>query len=159
MWQQKDILDDDILEIIIGQLTGGQKKFEFNKLQLVTGDQVTSMATVTVAKDGDTEEKAGIGHGPVEAIMTAVNSFLDYSPKLVDWQIQSITKGRDAQGLTHVKVSQDGKIYSGRGLSVNILESSAKAYIDAINKIERYMEVGGESNGDDHYGENISSTL
>ena len=156
---KKDILDDDILEIIIGQLTGGQKKFEFNKLQLVTGDQVTSMATVTVAKDGDTEEKAGIGHGPVEAIMTAVNSFLDYSPKLVDWQIQSITKGRDAQGLTHVKVSQDGKIYSGRGLSVNILESSAKAYIDAINKIERYMEVGGESNGDDHYGENISSTL
>lgn len=140
----KDVLDDDIIEIIIGQLTGGQKKFDFSKLQLVTGDHVTSMATVTIDSLGESQEKAGLGHGPVDAIITAINSFLSYSPKLIDYQIQSITKGRDAQGLVHVKVNQDGKTFSGRGLSVNILESSAKAYIDAINKIERYQESGGE---------------
>ncbi len=156
---KKDILDDDILEIIIGQLTGGQKKFDFNKLQLVTGDQVTSMATVTIATKDGADERAGIGNGPVDAIITAINSFLPYNPKLSDYQIQSITKGRDAQGLVHVKVVHDGKLYSGRGLSINILESSAKAYIDAINKIERYQEVGGDTHGNDHYGENISSTL
>lgn len=156
---KKDILDDDIMEIVIGQLTVGQKKFEFNKLQLVTGDQVTSMATIAIETGEGVEEKAGIGHGPVDAIVTAVNSFIGYNPKLIDYQIQSITKGRDAQGLVHVKVTQDGKVYSGRGLSVNILESSAKAYIDAINKIERYKETGGESNGNDHYGKNISSTF
>lgn len=156
---KKDILDDDILEIVIGQLTGGYKKFDFNKLQLVTGDQVTSMATITIDKSGVKEERAGIGQGPVEAIMTAVNSFLTYSPKLVDYQIQSVTRGRDAQGLVHVKVAQDGKLYSGRGLSVNILESSAKAYIDAINKIERYQEVGGDNYGDDYYREDTSSAL
>ncbi|MBN2898554.1 MAG: 2-isopropylmalate synthase [Clostridia bacterium] len=153
---KKDILDDDIMEIVIGQLTGGQTKFNFNKLQLVTGDQLTSMATVTISRGEAVEERAGIGHGPVDAIITAINSFLDYNPKLVDYQIQSITKGRDAQGLVHVKVSNEGKIYSGRGLSINILESSAKAYIDAINKIERYQEIGGESNGDDNHRENIS---
>lgn len=156
---KKDILDDDILEIVIGQLTGGKKKFAFNRMQLVTGDKVTSMATVTMDTQSGEEERAGIGNGPVDAIMTAVNSFLDYSPKLVDYQIQAITKGRDAQGLVHVKVACDGKIYSGRGLSVNVLESSAKAYIDAINKIERYQEAGGDSHGYDNYREDTSSTL
>lgn len=156
---KKDILDDDIIEIIIGQLTGGQKKFDFSKLQLVTGDHVTSMATVTIETQGESQEKAGLGNGPVDAIITAINSFLSYSPKLVDYQIQSITKGRDAQGLVHVKVTQNGKTFSGRGLSVNILESSAKAYIDAINKIERYQEMGDSSDGNDYYRENTSGTL
>jgi 2-isopropylmalate synthase len=156
---KKDILDDDILEIVIGQIAPTKKKYSFKRMQLVTGDKVTSMATITMDTDSGQEERPGIGKGPVDAILIAIDNFLDYTPKLIDYKIQAITKGRDAQGLVHVKVAYGDKIYSGRGLSVNVLESSAKAYIDAINKIERYHEAGGISNGYDNYGKNTSSTL
>lgn len=156
---KKDILDDDILEIVIGQIASVTKKYSFKRMQLVTGDKVTSMATITMDTENGEEERPGIGKGPVDAMLIAIDNFLDYTPKLVDYKIQAITKGRDAQGLVHVKVSLDGKIFSGRGLSVNVLESSAKAYIDAINKIERFHEIGGTCNGYDNYREDTSGTL
>lgn len=92
-------------------------------------------AHIRVKKDGEIMESVALGDGPVDAAFLALEQIVGRHYELDDFQIRSVTEGREAMGETVVKLRVGGKIYSGRGLSTDIIGSSISAYISALNKI------------------------
>ena len=80
-------------------------------------------------------EGVSIGDGPIDAAFLAVEQITGQHYELDDFQIQSVTEGREAMGETLVKLRSNGKLYSGNGLSTDIVGASIRAYINALNKI------------------------
>ena len=76
-----------------------------------------------------------LGDGPIDAAFLAIESITGHHYELDDFQIQSVTEGREAMGQTVVKLRSEGKVYSGRGISTDIVGASILAYINALNKI------------------------
>ncbi len=99
------------------------------------GNVITSSAQITLIKNG--EEKSGIcmGDGPIDAAFKALEQIIGSHYELDDFEIQSITEGREAVGSAVVKLRYNGKLYSGNGISTDIIGSSIRAYINAVNKI------------------------
>ena len=95
----------------------------------------SSMAHMQLEKSGQKLEGVALGDGPVDAAFLAIENILGCHYELDDFQIRSVTEGREAMGETIVKLRSSGKLYSGRGTSTDIVGSSIQAYINALNKI------------------------
>lgn len=95
----------------------------------------TASAHIRLKKKGEVQESVALGDGPVDAAFLAVEQIVGRHYELDDFQIRSVTEGREAMGEAVVKLRVGGKIYSGRGLSTDIIGSSISAYINALNKI------------------------
>lgn len=88
-------------------------------------------------------QEAACGNGPVDAICRAIDKVTGLSCKLSSWEIQAVTSGTDAIGEVTLKITPDGeRFYVGRGISTDILEASAKAYVHAVNKLIWDSEMG-----------------
>ena len=86
-------------------------------------------------KDGKEISGISIGDGPVDASFRTLEQIIGHHFELDDFQIQSVTEGREAVGSAIVKLRHNGKLYSGNGVSTDIIGSSIRAYINAVNKI------------------------
>ena len=100
-----------------------------------TGNIITSSAQITLEKDGENKQSIGIGDGPIDAAFTTIEQIVGHHYELDDFQIHSVTEGREATGSALVKLRSNGKLYSGNGVSTDIIGASIRAYINAINKI------------------------
>ncbi len=102
----------------------------------ITASNVSSsMAHMQLEKHGQVLEGVALGDGPVDAAFLAIENILGCHYELDDFQIRSVTEGREAMGETVVRLRSGGKLYSGRGTSTDIVGSSIRAYINALNKI------------------------
>lgn len=95
----------------------------------------SSMAHMKVEKQGQPLEGIALGDGPIDAAILALENILGRHYELDDFQIRSVTEGRGAMGETIIKLRSNGKLYSGRGTSTDIVDSGIQAYISAVNKI------------------------
>ena len=95
----------------------------------------SSMAHMKLEKNGQTLEGIALGDGPVDAAILALENVIGCHYELDDFQVRSVTEGRQAMGETVIKLRVGGKLYSGRGTSTDIVGSSILAYISALNKI------------------------
>ena len=86
-------------------------------------------------KAGGILEGVSIGDGPIDAAFLAIESITGRHYELDDFQIQAVTEGREAMGQTVVKLRSEGKLYSGKGISTDIVGASIHAYLSALNKI------------------------
>lgn len=103
---------------------------------LVTnGSGISSTAYIKMEKNGEILEGVAHGHGPIDAAFLAVDKIIGIKYELDDFQIRSVTEGKEAMGVALVKLRQNGKLYSGNGISTDIIGSSIRAYVNAINKI------------------------
>lgn len=100
-----------------------------------SGNIITSSAQITLEKDGASLQGISTGDGPIDAAFHAIEQIIGCHYELDDFQIQSVTEGKGAMGNAVVKLRQDGKLYSGNGISTDIIAASIKAYINAVNKI------------------------
>jgi len=131
---KKIVLDEDIIALIDTEALKGPETYQFSYLNVSSGTNIVSTATVGVNVNGVLYEQAAIAKGPVEATYAAINSIVKQEFILEEYAINSVTSGRDAQGEVVVKASYQGKSFTGRGISVDVIESSARAYLNAINK-------------------------
>lgn len=99
------------------------------------GNIIASSAQITLEKDGEIMQGICIGDGPIDAAFLAIEQILGHHYELDDFQIQSVTEGKEAMGSALVRLRADGKLYSGNGISTDIIGASIRAYINAINKI------------------------
>ena len=90
---------------------------------------------ISLRKDGELIEAVSLGDGPIDSSFKSIESVVGKHYELDDFSIQAVTEGREAMGESVVKLIADGKVYSGRGISTDIVESSIRAYINALNKI------------------------
>lgn len=100
-----------------------------------TGNIISASAQITLEKDNNAMQGVSIGDGPIDAAFLAIDSIIGHHYELDDFQIQSVTEGKEAMGSAIVKLRSGGKLYSGNGISTDILGASIKAYINAVNKI------------------------
>ena len=90
---------------------------------------------ISLLKNGELVEAVSLGDGPIDSSFKSIESVVGKHYELDDFRIQAVTEGREAVGESVVKLIADGKVYSGRGISTDIVESSIRAYINALNKI------------------------
>ncbi|MCX7699027.1 MAG: 2-isopropylmalate synthase [Candidatus Goldbacteria bacterium] len=134
--KKKEVFDEDLISIMQGKGQKGKEIYQLDYFYVATGNKVLPTATVAVKKGEKIFKDAMTGDGPVDAIYKTINKILNVEPKLTDFQIKAITKGQEAQGEVTVRVAKGDKEVTGRGISTDILEASAKAYLDAISKLE-----------------------
>ena len=100
-----------------------------------SGNVITATANILLDKGGEKVRGVGVGDGPIDAAFLAIEQIIGHHYELDDFQIQTVTEGRDAMGSALVKLRADGRVYSGTGISTDIIGASIRAYISALNKI------------------------
>jgi 2-isopropylmalate synthase len=107
---------------------------ELDYYHILSGNSAIATATVRIKIEGKVIEEASTGEGPIDATYKAIERACNISCRLKDYSIKSVTSGKEALGEVVVKIELNGKIYIGRGLSTDIIEASALAFINALNK-------------------------
>lgn len=132
--KKKEITNDDLEALIKDQVWAIPERFKLTYLHTSSGTNIVPTATVKLAIENMTFESAATGDGPVDAACRAVDKITDIYGKMHDYKLNAVSSGKDALGevLSHIEI--DGKMYTGRGLSTDIIEASVKSYINAINK-------------------------
>ena len=102
---------------------------------ITAGNTISATAHLKLAKNGNMLAGVCVGDGPIDAAFLAIERITGQHYELDDFQIQAVTEGREAMGQTVVKLRSAGKVYSGRGISTDIVGASIRAYINALNKI------------------------
>ena len=100
-----------------------------------SGNIIPATANITVKKNGEVIRGLCGGDGPIDAAFHAIEQIIGHHYELDDFQIQSVTEGQEAVGSAVVKLRSNGKLYSGKGLSTDIIGASIRAYLNALNKI------------------------
>ncbi len=100
-----------------------------------SGNLLTPTANITLEKDGVLQNGLSAGDGPIDAAFLAIEKITGHHYELDDFQIQSVTEGREAMGDALVKLRSGGELYSGKGISTDIIGASIRAYVNALNKI------------------------
>ncbi|MBN9653962.1 2-isopropylmalate synthase [Halobacillus litoralis] len=135
--KKKEVTDDDLFAILTDTQTENedQPKYELKAFQVQYGSINRPTATVLLTRpDGEEVEKANTGEGSVEAIYNTLDDLIDADVHLQDYQLSSIGKGRDALAEVHVQLTVDGVKASGRGSAQDVLEASAHAFLNAVNR-------------------------
>lgn len=135
-------VDHRELEAIIAE-TAGQvpPTYTVGSFVINSGSAITSTALICLQRAGAEQQALSMGDGPIDAAFLAIEQALGRHFELDDFQIGAVTEGREAMGSALVKLRSEGRLYSGRGLSTDIIEASIRAYISAVNKIV-YEEKG-----------------
>jgi 2-isopropylmalate synthase len=134
--KKKEVFDEDIEALIDEQLEIKDGLWELVGLQVTAGSNAIPTATVTLRDtNGQTVQDASVGDGPVDAIYSAIQRLTGIKMSLTDYRIRSVTKGAEALGEAHVELEHSGRKIRGRGLSTDILEASARAYVAAVNRL------------------------
>ncbi len=102
---------------------------------VTSGNTISATANIKLNKQDKAFSGVSLGDGPIDAAFLAIEQITGHHYELDDFQIQSVTEGREAMGQTVVKLRSEGKVYSGRGISTDIVGASILAYINALNKI------------------------
>ena len=102
---------------------------------VTAGNTISATANLKLRKQEKAISGVSLGDGPIDAAFLAIEQITGHHYELDDFQIQSVTEGREAMGQTVVKLRSEGKVYSGRGISTDIVGASILAYINALNKI------------------------
>ncbi len=139
--KKKEVFDEDLLSLMPSEGQKGADIYKLNYLYAATGTSMIPTATVEVKKGDKVSRQASLGDGPVDATFKAINEIVKEHVVLLDYQIKSVTKGEEAQGEVTVRVKKGNTEVNGRGVSTDIIEASAKAYLDALSKLERAKAV------------------
>ncbi|RKQ35670.1 2-isopropylmalate synthase [Oceanobacillus halophilus] len=134
---KKEVTDDDIYTIIMEIKTEASavSKYQLETFQVHYGSSDIPTATVSLqTPDGNTVQTARTGKGSVEALYNTISSLISEELKLLDYQINSVGGGKDALAESHVQLSVNGEIMNGRGAAQDVIEASANAYINAVNR-------------------------
>jgi 2-isopropylmalate synthase len=133
---RKDVISSRELDTIVASAAMQvPATYVLTSYNITASNTSSSMAQMMLEKNGQPMEGVALGDGPVDAAFRALENIVGCHYELDDFQIRSVTEGREAMGETVIKLRSDGKLYSGRGTSTDIIGSSIQAYISALNKI------------------------
>ncbi|MHC4124505.1 MAG: 2-isopropylmalate synthase [Planctomycetota bacterium] len=142
--KKKEVFDEDIAAIINDEIHVVEHIYELQYLHVSSGTGTLPTASVKVKFQNEIKQAAAWGDGPVDAAYQAIRDVTRLSPKLENYSIRAVTSGKEALGEATVKITENGRIFIGRGVSTDIIEASAKAYIDAINRMVSAQNKGKE---------------
>lgn len=136
---KKEIFDEDIEAIIAEDIFRKPDKYKLLYLSVVSGNAAIPTATVQMEINGEIAQEAYFGVGPVDATFATIKKITGAEYTLVKYLVHAITEGTDAQGVVTVQLRYSERIVSGMGSDPDVLVASAKAYINALNRIESFQ--------------------
>ncbi len=148
--RKKEVYDEDLFSIVSEVLREPISGYRLVHFHVHTGNNLIPTAAVVLEVGGEKREAAETGNGPVDAMFKAIDKAIGIQPKLEEYIIQAVGSGKNAQGEVKLTLSINGELFSGRGVSTDIVEASAIAYINAINKYliaKGLVKKGGGANG------------
>lgn len=150
--KKRAVYDEDLAAIADDELCE-RDLVELKYFHVVSGNAAEPTATMRLAFKDVEYVAAGCGDGPVDAVFKAVNNALGVTCELADFQLKAVTAGEDAQGEATVRLRAAGAQCTGRGISTDIVEAAAKAYIAAVNRLisAEKIVIGGVANAHDGY--------
>ncbi|MDR1178075.1 MAG: 2-isopropylmalate synthase [Spirochaetaceae bacterium] len=141
--KKKVVSDRDIEALVMDTAAKAPETWHLEHWAVNTGSALGASGTVRLQhKDGSIQKEVSMGDGPIDSIFKAINHITGREPELDLYEIGAITGGSSSQGETIVKISKDGRHWNGRGVSTDVIESSIKAYLSAINAMEWDLEAG-----------------
>jgi 2-isopropylmalate synthase len=146
--KKKDITDRDIESLIAEELRTVVEVYHLDHVEVSCGDHNIPTATVRlIGPDGQSLADAALGTGPVDAVYKAINRIVGIPNKLTEFTVKSITEGIDAIGEVLIRIESEGVTYTGRGAATDIIVSSAKAYMNALNRLLVARRGGSTAGG------------
>jgi 2-isopropylmalate synthase len=139
--KKKEIFDEDLMAIIEDEVRVIPQTFSLVYINTTSGSHTIPTATVRIRKGKRTLQEAACGNGPVDASYKAIDKITGIACELLDYSLHALTSKRDALGEVTLRIRHKGEIVIGRGTSTDVVEASAKAYLNAVNKIV-YREKG-----------------
>jgi 2-isopropylmalate synthase len=133
--KKKQVFDEDLLTIVEDEVKTVQKVWSLVGLTAVSGTNRKPQVKLTLKSKGKKFESKSSGDGPIDACYKAIDAVTKTKGELLDYSIQSVTRGKDALGEVTIKVKIKDKSVIAHGASTDIVEASAKAYLNAINKV------------------------
>jgi len=140
--KKKEVFDEDLAAIISDEIHIVEKIYELLHLHVVIDTDTAPKASVKIRSADKTIQADATGDGPVDAAYEAIREATGQSPKLESYSIRAVTGGKEALGEATVRITEDGRTFIGRGISTDIIEASARAYIDAINRMVSAQDKG-----------------
>lgn len=131
--KKKYIYDDDLVAIMREELAAVPQVYVLEYMHVATGTSTVPTATVRLRKGNEVKQDSACGDGPVDATLKTIDRITGLHGELEDYSIMAVTRGEDAVGEVSVTVSFSGDIVSAKGASTDIVEASAKAYLNALN--------------------------
>jgi len=135
--KKKEITAEDLKSIVEVELTKVPETYSFVKM-VVTTQAMSGMdlplAILTLKNKSSEITQASVGNGPVDAVFKCINQITGLTINLLDYRVEAVTSSTEALGEATVKIEINGEIVSGRGTSQDVIEASARAYLNAINR-------------------------
>jgi 2-isopropylmalate synthase len=133
--KKKDVYDEDIEALIEEKIFSSAEMYQLTYLHTSAGSSTLPTATLKVKKGDQEIQEAATGDGPVDAVFNAIDRATGFKGKLENYTLKALTEGRDAQGEVSVSLTLNGDEAHGRGVSTDIIQASAKAYLNGVNKL------------------------
>ncbi len=144
--QKKEIFEEDLETILSEQIRRIPERYVLKTLFAQSGTGQVPTATVELAIDGRVMKQTGTGDGPVDAAYRTIAAMTGTKSRLLQYVVKAITGGTDAQGEVSVRVEDAGKTTSGNGADTDIIVASAKAYLNALNKLAYWASKNQDPN-------------
>ncbi|MBR8835133.1 MAG: 2-isopropylmalate synthase [Stigonema ocellatum SAG 48.90 = DSM 106950] len=141
--KKKEMSDWDLEAIVRDQIQlQVDSGFQLEHVQVICGDCTYPTATITVVTpDGKILKDATVGTGPVDAVYQGINRLVNIPNQLIEFSVQSVTEGIDALGTVTVRLRHQERIFSGQASDTDIVVAAAYAYINALNRLHRYLQM------------------
>jgi 2-isopropylmalate synthase len=133
--KKKHVYDEDIVALVDDEIAKAHDRIKIVSLQVIAGTMGPQSATLVLDIDGKQLTTQASGNGPVDAIFNAIKQLVPHKAKLALYQVHAVTEGTDAQAEVSVRLEEDGKTVTARGADSDTLVASAKAYVNALNKL------------------------
>lgn len=134
--KKKEVTDKDIESLIAEEQRTVSETYHIDRIQVTCGDRGIPTAAIRLIGPADRVlEDASLGTGPVDAVYKAINRIIGVSNQLTEFSVKSVTEGIDAIGEVVIRIESDGITYTGRGADTDIIVASAKAYMNALNRL------------------------
>lgn len=133
--QKKNVGAKELDAIIASVALQVPAAYKLENYVINTGNVLAASAQIALVRDDKVLQGIGTGDGPIDAAFRTIEQIIGQHFEVDDFQIQSVTEGRGAMGSALVKLRSNGKLYSGNGISTDIIGASIRAYLSAVNKI------------------------
>ena len=138
--KKKFVYDDDLSVLVDDSMVSSLEGYTLDYIHVASGSSTIPTATVRLKRGEETLQDSSPGNGAVDAAMKAIDRILKQQGHLVEYNVQAVTQGKDALGEVTIKTDfGDGRLVTGKGASTDVIEASARAYLNAVNRV-----IGGK---------------
>ena len=133
--KKKEIFDEDIMALVDDEVVRANDAIKFVSLMVVCGSRGPQTAELELEIEGEHKSTTATGDGPVDATFNAIKELVPHTGRLQLYQVHAVTAGTDAQAEVTVRLEEKGKTVNGQGADTDTLVASARAYLNALNKL------------------------